>query len=173
MNRTRYPASGRAGPAADPTVGIENMREIVSFESYPEAEAAVDALADEGFPVENLSIAADGLRYFENITGRRSAGDAAFDGLATGAVTGALIGFILGLFEVVEPLVSGLVLALWGVVIGGVVGAILGAASVWLSRGRRNFASVAGVQAARYVVLCDPEVATQAVRLLGSAVRRQ
>lgn len=172
MNRTRYPTSGRAGPAAESAVGIANMGEIVSFESYPEAEAAVDALADEGFPVENLSIAADGLRYFENVTGRRSAGDAAFDGLASGAVTGALIGFVLGLFEVIEPLVSGLVLAVWGVVIGGVVGAVLGAASVWLSRGRRTFASVAGVQADRYVVLCDPDIAPQAVRLLGSAARR-
>lgn len=169
MKRTQdlSPADAAAGP--DFTGHTGGLSEIASFPSYPEAEAAVDALADEGFPVENLSIVAEDLEYVEDITGHSGYADAAFRGLTSGAVIGALLGFFLGLFEVVEPLVSGVVLGLWGLVLGAALGALFGAASMWLSEGRRNFASVSGVRADRYVVLCDPSLAVQAVRLLGSA----
>lgn len=170
MSRIADTSSRFAGGRATTGLELANLQEITSFTSYPEAEAAVDALADEGFPVEHLAIVADGLEYFENVTGRRGYVEATLSGAASGVVIGALIGFFLGLLDVVEPLVSGFVLAFWGAVLGGIVGAIIGAAGMRVSQGR-NFVSIAGVRAERYVVLCDPEVAAQAVRLLGSAGR--
>ena len=45
-------------------------RVVASYESYAEAQAAVDALSDQRFPVERLSIVGSDLRIVEQITGR-------------------------------------------------------------------------------------------------------
>ena len=154
-------------------VDVGARREIAWFASYPEAEAAVDALADEQFPVERLAIVAEGLRYIEDVTGRRGYSQAAFEGVVTGAVVGALLGFFFGLFDWVEPVVTGLALALYGALIGAIAGAALGALTHWLSAGRRDFSSVAGIQAERYVVICDAERAEEGSRRLQAAMRRR
>ncbi len=155
------------------TVDISARWEIASFSSYPEAEAAVDALADEQFPVERLAIVAEGLSYVENVTGPRRYPQAILEGLLTGAVLGALLGFFLGLFDWVEPLVTGLALAFYGAIFGAAGGGLLGALVHWTSQGRRNFSSLAGMQAERYVVVSDTELTDEATRRLRGASGRR
>lgn len=140
-----------------------------SYGTYAEAEATVDSLADRGFPVERLSIVAEDLRFVEHVTGRAGYGTAAVNGFASGGLIGAFIGFLLGLFSLVNPLVSGLALAVWGFLFGAVAGLILSLIGHALSRGRRNFSSVGAVQAGRYAVVCDAEVANEAQDLLTRA----
>ena len=141
-------------------------RVIASYGSYAEAQRAVDHLSDEGFPVERVSIVAEDLRFVEQVTGRRGYGQAALEGAGTGAVVGAFFGFFLGLFSLVDPLVSALVLVLYGLVFGAILGAILGLVSHTLTGGQRDFSSVGGIEADRYNVMVDEEVAEEASRLI-------
>lgn len=142
-------------------------REVVrSYSTYGEAQAAVDGLSDNDFPVQHLSIVAEDLQFVEDITGHRGYGTEAARGLVSGALVGALVGFFLGLFSVVDPLVSALALAFYGLLFGGIVGVLFGVAAYWASRGRRDFSSTGSIQAARYHLLAAPHVAADAGRLL-------
>jgi hypothetical protein len=141
-------------------------RVVGSYGSYAEAQRAVDYLSDEQFPVERVSIVAEGLRFVEQVTGRVGYGRAALQGSGSGAFIGLFFGFILGLFSLIDPLVSALALAFWGLVLGAILGAIIGLISHAASGGRRDFSSVGGMEAERYDVLADEEVAEEAQRLL-------
>ena len=139
---------------------------VASYDSYAEAQRAVDHLSDERFPVERVSIVAEDLRFVEQVTGRRGYGQAVLGGAASGAVVGAFFGFFLGLLSIFDPVVSALILALYGLIFGVILGAILGLVSHALTGGQRDFSSVAGMEAGRYNVMADDEVAEEASRLL-------
>lgn len=145
---------------------IRQQPEIATYATYGEAQAAVDALSDQRFPVERLTIVARGLRVVEYITGRRGYKEAMLSGMATGGLLGAAIGFFFGLFDWIEPITSSVVLALNGLIFGAVAGLVVGAVSQWTSAGRRDFSSRERVEADRYAVLCEPAHAAQAARLL-------
>lgn len=149
---------------ADPTPG--RRRTIARFDQYAAAQRAVDHLSDERFPVEHVAIVGGGLRYFEQVTGRRGFGRAILESAATGAVLGALLGWFFGLFSLIDPLVSGLVLALWGAVIGAILGAIVGAVAHAATSGQRDFASISGYRADHYELQVDEGYADEAARLL-------
>jgi hypothetical protein len=154
---------------SDPTptrVAGPPRRTIASYPTYEEAEAAVDHLSDRGFPVERVSILGRDLRFVEHVTGRVGYPQAAVRGATSGAVVGALIGWLFGVFDWFEPLVAAAWLALDGFWFGAVVGALLGLLGHALSRGRRDFSSVAGMRADRYEVVADDDVAEEAARLL-------
>src|SRR5918911_4198903 len=106
--------------------GRAPRRVIASYDSYPEAQRAVDYLSDERFPVERVSIVAEDLRFVEQVTGRRGYGQALLEGAGSGAVVGALFGFFLGLFSLFDPLVSAFLLALYGLIFGAILGALIG-----------------------------------------------
>ncbi len=146
--------------------GYGSRRMVASYGTYAEAQGAVDRLADGGFPVERLSIVAEGLRFEERVTGRKGYGRAALEGLGAGAVPGALVGFVFGLFSLVDPLVSGLLLAFYGILFGALIGAAFGLISHALSGGRTNFSSVGAIRADSYDVVADEEVAESAARRL-------
>jgi hypothetical protein len=139
---------------------------VASYESYEEAQRAVDYLSDKRFPVERTSIVAEDLRFVEQVTGRMGYGRAALQGAGSGAVIGVLFGFFLGLFSLFDPVSSALVLALYGLVFGAILGAILGLISFSLTGGQRDFSSVGGMEAGRYNVMAEEEVAEEASRLL-------
>lgn len=141
-------------------------RPIASYTDYAAAQAAVDGLADQRFPVERTSIVAEGLRLVEQVTGRLSWGRVLLSGATTGVVFGLLVGWILALFAPVENFLAFIAYAL---VIGAIAGAVAAAISYALSGGRRDFSSVSGLQAERYLLLVDDEVADEAVRLLAAA----
>ena len=83
-------------PRLDPVSMAWNT--VASYPSYEEAQAAVDRLSDERFPVENLDIVGSGLRLVERVTGRLTNARAAAAGAASGAWFGLFIGLLVGLF---------------------------------------------------------------------------
>jgi hypothetical protein len=139
---------------------------VASYDSYPEAQRAVDYLSDERFPVERVAIVAEDLRLVEQVTGRRGYGQAALQGAGSGALVGLIFGFFLGLFNVIDPLISAFSLGLVWLIYGAIIGLIVGLIGHALSGGHRDFSSVGGMQADRYNVMADEEVADEASRLL-------
>jgi hypothetical protein len=144
-------------------------RTIAGFDDYADAQRAVDRLSDEGFPVERVAIVGTGLRYVEQVTGRLTTARAALLGATQGAALGALFGLVFGLVFTIDPNPAVLLLVLYGLVAGALVGAVLGAITHAATGGARDFASVAGMQAARYEVTVDEDVADRAARILGTA----
>ena len=145
---------------------VPPRRVVASYDSYAEAQRAVDYLSDERFPVERVSIVAEDLRFVEQVTGRRGYGQALLEGAGCGAVVGALFGFFLGLFSLFDPLVSAFLLALYGLIFGAILGTIIGLTAQALMGGRRDFSSMGSIEADRYNVMADEEVAEEASRLL-------
>lgn len=139
---------------------------IASYDSYAEAERTVDYLSDQKFPVDRVSIVGKDMRSVEQVTGRLGYLGAAFQGAMSGATAGIFVGFLLSLFSLANPLVSGLSLAFYGLVFGAIVGAVFGLMGHALSRGRRDFSSVNRVEASRYDVMAEEDVAPDAARLL-------
>jgi len=130
---------------------------VGSYPTYEQAQAAVDHLADENFPVHEVTIVGVDLMQVERVTGRLTWPKVLFGGLATGAWLGLFVGLILGMFT--QPL--------WGVVLTGLVGGmVFGLVSASLSyaatRGKRDFASTSQLVAGRYDVLCEPANAERA-----------
>ncbi len=146
-----------------------HRRPVAVFESYADAERAVDRLADLRFPVERVAIIGHDLRVVEQVTGRLNYGGAMLKGSVSGALPGALIGWIFGLFNLINPLVASIVLAFYGLIIGAIIGAVLGAVMHAMQRGRRDFDAVRMTVPSRYEVVADDEVADEAARLLGDA----
>ena len=124
---------------------------VGSYPTYAQAQAAVDHLADEEFPVHEVTIVGVDLMQVERVTGRLTWPKVLLGGLATGAWLGLFIGLLLGIFT--QPM--------WGVVLTGLVGgSVFGVVSASLSyaatRGKRDFASTSQLVAGRYDVLCEP-----------------
>ena len=133
---------GSTGLRASTDTG--SRRTIASFDDYVDAQRAVDRLSDEGFPVERVTIVGTGLRYVEQVTGRMTTGRATLTGPAL------------------------LLLVLYGLAAGALAGALLGAITHAATGGMRDFASVAGMQADRYEVVVDDDVADRAASILRS-----
>jgi hypothetical protein len=149
-------------------IDTRSRRTIASFDDYAEAQRAVDRLSDEGFPVERVTIVGTGLRYVEQVTGRVTTGRAALMGAAQGAMLGALFGLVFGLIFTIDPDPALVLLVLYGLVTGAIVGALLGAIAHAATGGTRDFASVAGMQADRYEVVVDDDLADKAASILHS-----
>ena len=143
-----------------------SRRMVATYGTYAQAERAVDQLADEGFPVERLAIVGSDLRMVEQVTGRLSLPVSATAGAATGAWTGSLFGLIFALFLTDDAGVSALAVVLYGLVVGALIGALFGAGLYAFTAGRRDFASVSGLEAARYDVMADMDVAEEAASRL-------
>jgi hypothetical protein len=139
---------------------------VASFSSYDAAQAAVDRLSDDGFPVEHLDIVGSDLRLVERVTGRLTKGKAATAGAASGAWFGLMIGLLVGLFS------SGAAwfgLILGGIVIGAVWGAVFGFAGHAATGGRRDFSSTKTLVAMRYDVIARGGQADNAKQQLREA----
>ncbi|MEA2271258.1 MAG: hypothetical protein QOC64_3868 [Solirubrobacteraceae bacterium] len=143
-------------------------RTVAVLDDYADAQRAVDHLSDNGFPVERVAIVGHGLRYVEQVAGRMTTGTAALMGAAQGAALGALFGLAFGLIFTIDPSPAVALLVLYGVVAGAVLGAIFGALTHAASRGERDFTSVSGMEAERYEVVVDEDVADRAAELLRS-----
>jgi hypothetical protein len=138
--------------------------QVGSFDSYEQAQSAVDYLSDEKFPVENVTIIGSDLKQVERVTGRLSWGRAIAAGAAAGAWWGLFVGLLLGIFAPSGSNWAGSVLL--GLVIGVVFGALFGAMGYAATRGRRDFTSTSAIVAGRYDVMCNPARAEDARALL-------
>jgi hypothetical protein len=145
-----------AGPAPRTTVA--------TYTSYREAERAVDFLSDSGFPVERAAIVGTGLRTVEQIAGRMTTGRAALMGAGQGAMIGLFFALLLGLFFTIDEAFIGVLL--YGLVVGALFGASFSALFQAMQGGRRDFASVRGMEAERYELQVDHEVSVRAKQLL-------
>ena len=138
--------------------------QVGSYDTYEQAQAAVDHLSDEKFPVENVTIIGSDLRMVERVLGRMTLGRAVGAGAAGGAWWGLFVGLLLGIFAATGGAWIGSVIA--GLLIGLVFGAVFGWIGYAATRGRRDFTSTSRIVAGRYDVLCAPPQAEQAREIL-------
>ncbi len=134
--------------------------QVGSYDSYERAQAAVDHLSDQKFPVENVTIIGSDLRMIEKVTGRLTMGRAIAAGAAGGAWWGLFVGLLLGIFSTDGAGWVGSVLS--GLLVGLVFGAVFGAIGYAATQGRRDFTSTSQIVAGRYDVMCAPVHAEQA-----------
>jgi hypothetical protein len=135
---------------------------VAVYETYAEAQRAVDFLSDSKFPVELVSIVGTDLRLVENVLGRWTVPRAAGAGALTGAWFGLLVGLLLSIFSD-----SGwFAIIIVAIVIGAVWGAIFGAVAQAATRGQRDFTSRSTLQASRYAVMVPAEQVDEAWRVL-------
>ncbi len=138
---------------AKPATGLdlEFPQSLAVYDTYEQAQRAVDHLSDEEFPVENLLIVGTDLKRVERVTGRLTWGRVAAAGAITGLWFGIFVGLVLSLWA--EGGLLGILLstAFFGALFG-VAWALAGYAA---TRGQRDFSSVTAVVATRYEVLVE------------------
>ena len=142
---------------------LEFPQSVGIYNSYAEAQKAVDYLADQKFEVQNLAIVGTDLKSVERVLGRRNWGTVLNQGVMSGISTGLLVGLVMLIFT--RP-PSILALLLVSLAIGIVLGIGFAAAAYAMSRGKRDFTSVTQTVATKYEVFCEHKVAAQAREML-------
>ena len=134
------------------------------FSDYQDAQKVVDFLADNDFPVNNVSIIGNDLKLVERVSGKLTYPKAALQGAMQGAMMGLFFGLIMMLFSPQGANVATLMFA--AVLIGAVMWMLFGIIQYALRRGKRDFASTRQVLPASWDVIVNPQVAGQAQALL-------
>ena len=142
---------------------LEFPQSVGIYNSYAEAQKAVDYLADQKFEVQNLAIVGTDLKSVERVLGRRNWGTVLNQGVMSGISTGLLVALVMLIFT--RP-PSILALLLVSLAIGIVLGIGFAAAAYAMSRGHRDFTSVTQTVATKYEVLCEHKVAARAREML-------
>jgi hypothetical protein len=135
---------------------------VATFETYPEAQSAVDVLARADFPVAQVSIVGSDLKTVERVTGKLSWGRVA----AAGAASGVWLGIFLGLLLLIFSPATNLGVLLAALLLGAGFGIMFGLVSYAITRRRRDYTSLTQVLAASYSIIVDPELANRARNLL-------
>ncbi len=146
------------------TSALTRRRIVATFDSFGEAQATIERLQDANLGAGHATILAEGLR----LVGRSRDASLARPTIVLGAVTGAVIGILLAsafaLFAAPARSLPSVVL------VGLLVGLIVGSASGWLAARvvavRRGAAPRTGLDAERFSVVVDEEVADRAVQIL-------
>jgi len=136
--------------------------EVAAYDTYLEAQQAVDYLSDHKFAVEHVTIVGTDLRMVERVTGRLSYGRVALAGALSGAWFGFFVGLLLSLFGGAG---TGSVL-LVGIGLGAGFGLLFSVLSYALTGGRRDFTSSSQIVASTYAILCAAEQAGEARSML-------
>lgn len=136
---------------------------VGSYDNYEQAQRAVDYLADNDFPVTEVTIVGVDLMLVERVTGRLSWSRVLGTGAASGAWFGLFVGLLLSFFDTqggpVGPILVGLIA-------GVLFGLIFAAAGYASTRRGRDFQSASQLVAGRYDVLCQPRNAEKARDLI-------
>src|SRR4030081_1513104 len=110
---------------------------VGSYDKYEDAQRAVDHLADNDFPVQDVTIVGVDLMLVERVIGRLTWARVLGTGAASGAWFGLFVGLLLSLFSSrgvgIGPILVGLIT-------GIVFGIVFAAAGYASARGRRDFA---------------------------------
>jgi hypothetical protein len=136
--------------------------EVAAFDTYLEAQQAVDYLSDQKFPVQNVTIVGTDLRMVERVTGRLTYGRVALAGALSGAWFGFFVGLLLTLFG--GPEAGGVLFV--AIALGAGFGLLFSVLSYALTGGRRDFTSQSQIVASTYAILCATEQAGEARSLL-------
>ena len=142
---------------------LEFPQSVGIYNTYADAQKAVDYLADNKFEVQNLAIVGTDLKSVERVLGRRNWGTVLQQGAMSGVSTGLLVALVLLIFT--QP-GSFLLLLLVSLAIGVAIGIGFAAAAYALSRGQRDFTSITQTVATKYEVLCEHKLAVQAREML-------
>jgi heat induced stress protein YflT len=137
------------------TVNIPTLPEgwpIASYDTYQEAQRAVDYLADSAFPVQGITIVGVEPMLVERVAGRLTWGRVLGSAAASGAWLGLFVGLLLSLFT---PGAGFAPIAI-GLIAGIAFGLATSAARYAATRGQRDFVSTSQVVARRYDVLSVP-----------------
>jgi hypothetical protein len=140
---------------------------VASYDTYLQAQQAVDQLVKADFSVQDVSIVGNDLKSVEHVTGRLTYGKAAGAGALSGLWMGLFFGIVLLLFAPASPNVLGVALA--AALIGAGFGMLFGLASYAITRRVRDFTSTRAVVASSYALVVKPETAARAQNILGSA----
>ena len=138
---------------------------VASFNTYAEAQAAVDGLSDREFPVEDLAIVGVDLMQVEKITGRLTWGKVLGGGALSGLWMGLFIGILFAIFALPG---TGWSVLLWSLIIGAIFGLVFAAIAYGVSGGNRDFQSATTIVANRYDVLCESTTAERARDMIAS-----
>lgn len=163
MSMQSRPAGGVRGFAA---LALDYPMSLGVFDSYLDAQKAVDTLSDHQFPVQNCLIVGTELRQLERVTGRMTWGRALVGGALSGVWLGLFVGLIFALFDNQN---NPFALALSTMVFGAIFGAVWAAIGYAMARGQRDFTSVSQVVPSRFEVLVEHKFAQQAREILTSA----
>jgi heat induced stress protein YflT len=143
---------------------IPRGQSIASYDTYAEAQRAVDFLSDQQFPVQHVNIIGSDLRMVENVLGRLTRGRAAMAGAASGAWFGLFVGLLLSIFT--DSGTNALALVLSALAYGAVFGAIFGFVGHSLTGGKRDFTSRSKIVSSHYEIVCTWAEADKAREVL-------
>lgn len=135
--------------------------EVAAFRTHEEATAAVERLADEGFPLPAVTIVGSDLHLAERIMGKMTPAKVAISGAAQGLTWGLMMAIFSILFYPGANFIIPLILVCAGVLIGMIISTVAWA----MSKSRGNFAVQSTMVATRYAVLVA-EMPDRAFRLL-------
>lgn len=152
-----------ARPGTSSLFELEFPQSVGLYNSYDEAQTAVDYLADNKFEVQNLAIVGTELKQVERVLGRRNWGTVIAQGVQSGVTTGLLVGIVMLLFARPTSVLALLVVALG---IGIILGVAFQALGYAMSHGRRDFTSISQTVATKYEVLCEHKLAAKAREML-------
>ncbi|HEY8721295.1 general stress protein [Pengzhenrongella sp.] len=153
--------TGRPRVPAVPT--LPKGEQVATYESYLDAQRAVDHLADKAFPVQLVTIVGTDLRMVERVTGRLTYPRVAAAGLASGAWFGLFVGLLLLMFSGTGSASFPLIAA---ILIGAAFGMLFSVITYSFTGGKRDFTSASQIVAGSYSVLCATEQAHKARALL-------
>lgn len=142
---------------------LEFPQSLGTYDAYPEAQQAVDFLADREFPVQDVMIVGTDLKQIERVTGRLTTGRVLLGGALSGVWIGVFVGLVFAVFEGGEQF---LVRMLSTMIIGAFFGLVWGWLGYKATGGQRDFTSVSQVVATRYEVLVEHRHVRQARELL-------
>lgn len=136
---------------------------IGRYENYLDAQKVVDYLADNDFPVSNVSIIGNDLKQVERVRAKLSYPRVAGQGALQGALIGLFFGLLLSIFGNSAP--GNLAPIMAGVLLGAVLFMLMNVVSYAMQRGKRDFASTSQVLPSSYDVVVEFSVANQAKQL--------
>ena len=145
------------------SIELDFPQSLGVHDDYASAQAAVDYLADNHFPVQNIVIVGTELRLIERVTGRKSWTTVLGAGALNGVMTGLLLGFLFALFSQPEQIWGTFAVAIGLAVVFGIVTAGL---SYSMTGGRRDFNSITQTVPTKFEILCEHKVTQQAKELL-------
>lgn len=144
-------------------LGLQFPMSLVTYDTYAEAQRAVDFLADKEFPVQDVMIVGTDLKQIERVRGRLTTGKVLIGGLLSGVWIGVFVGLVFAMFEGGESIVQRMVSTV-------LIGAVFGLVWAWLgyrsTGGQRDFTSISQVVASRYEVLTEHKHMQSARELL-------
>ncbi|MBE9375704.1 magnesium transporter [Saccharopolyspora sp. HNM0983] len=164
-----FTGSGRQTPGTPNLPTPPTGWPIGSYSTYEEAQRAVDHLADNDFPVQEVTIVGVDLMLVERVTGRLTWARVLGGGAASGAWFGVFVGLILGVFGEQENLLGPLLV---GLITGVFFGLVFAGMAYYFTRGRRDFSSASQLVAGRYDVLSQPRNAEQGRDMLAKLAMR-